>query len=259
MSIFAKLKKYPIKTAFIMLSILYYITTAVVAIVLYILSWVAFILCYPFDKRRVVVHTISKWITDVTFGLPPRMGRDVIGRENIDPKQPYVMVLNHNSMMDIMCPYVLPLIFKWVSKREVYKLPIIGRLLLAHGDIVINRASTKEAMNLVHTKGKEWLAKGASVSIFPEGTRSKDGEIHNFKAGAFILAKDAGVPILPIVLDGTNKMMRKGFFMNWRNHITIKVLPPIPAEEVSERSVKEVMAEVHDKMVDTLAEIRKNK
>ena len=57
-----------------------------------------------------------------------------------------------------------------------------------HGDIVINRASAKEAMQLVHTRGKEWLSKGASVSIFPEGTRSKDGEIHNFKAGAFILA-----------------------------------------------------------------------
>ena len=113
-------------------------------------------------------------------------------------------------------------------------------------------------MNLVHTKGKEWLKKGASVAIFPEGTRSKDREIHNFKAGAFILAKDAGVPILPIVMDNTDKMMRKGFFMNWSNRITIKVLPPIPAEEVSERSVKEVMAEVHDKMVDTLAEIRKN-
>jgi 1-acyl-sn-glycerol-3-phosphate acyltransferase len=112
-------------------------------------------------------------------------------------------------------------------------------------------------MNLVHTKGKEWLSKGASVAIFPEGTRSKDREIHNFKAGAFILAKDAGVPILPIVLDNTDKMMRKGFFMNWSNRITIKVLPPIPAEEVTERSVKEVMAEVHDSMVNTLAEIRK--
>lgn len=112
---------------------------------------------------------------------------------------------------------------------------------------------------MVHDKGKEWLAKGASVSIFPEGTRSRDGEIHNFKAGAFLLAKDAGVPILPIVLDGTNRMVRKGWLMNWRNKITIRVLPPISAEEVEARPVKEVMAEVHDSMVAALAEIRGNK
>jgi 1-acyl-sn-glycerol-3-phosphate acyltransferase len=237
-----------------MLSLLYYITVTIICFVLYLLSWIAFFICYPFDKRRVVVHFISKLITDTVLGI---FGREVIGGENIDRKQPYVIVINHTSMMDIMSLYPLPLVFKWVSKREVYRIPMVGRLLFMHGDIVINRASTKEAMNLVHTKGKEWLSKGASVAIFPEGTRSKDREIHNFKAGAFILAKDAGVPILPIVLDNTDKMMRKGFFMNWSNRITIKVLPPIPAEEVTERSVKEVMAEVHDSMVNTLAEIRK--
>jgi 1-acyl-sn-glycerol-3-phosphate acyltransferase len=238
-----------------MLTFLYYIVILAVALVLYVASFIALVVCYPFDKKRVVVHTLSTWITDAVFGLSG-IKRKVIGMENIDPKATYVMVLNHNSMADIITVYNLPLVFKWVSKKEVYRIPIIGRLLFAHGDIVINRASTKEAMNLVHTKGKEWLKKGASVAIFPEGTRSKDREIHNFKAGAFILAKDAGVPILPIVMDNTDKMMRKGFFMNWSNRITIKVLPPIPAEEVSERSVKEVMAEVHDKMVDTLAEMR---
>ncbi len=240
-----------------MLTLLYFIVILVVAVVLYVASFIALVVCYPFDKKRVVVHKISVWITDAVFGLSG-IKRRVIGMENIDPNASYVMVLNHNSMADIITIYNLPLVFKWVSKREVYRIPIIGRLLFAHGDIVINRASTKEAMNLVHTKGKEWLAKGASVSIFPEGTRSKDREIHNFKAGAFILAKDAGVPILPIVLDNTDKMMRKGFFMNWSNKITIRILPPIPAEEVSKRDIKDVMAEVRTSMVDTLAEIRAN-
>ena len=242
-----------------MLTILYYLVCLIVATVLYVGSFIALVVCYPFDKKRVVVHTLSKWITDVVFGLPPFMKREVIGIENIDPKQAYVMTLNHNSMVDIMSIYNLPLVFKWVSKKEVYRIPIVGRLLYAHGDIVINRASAKEAMQMVHNKGKEWLAKGASVSIFPEGTRSKDGEIHNFKAGAFILAKDAGVPILPVVLDGTNTMVRKGWLLNWRNHITVKVLPPVSAAEVKERDIKEVMADVHDSMVAALAEIRKNK
>lgn len=241
-----------------MLSLLYYLVVIVVALVLYVASFIALVVCYPFDRKRVVVHTLSKWITDTIFGLPPFMKREVIGLENIDPKKAYVMTLNHNSMADIITIYNLPLVFKWVSKKEVYRIPIVGRLLYAHGDIVINRASAKEAMQLVHERGKEWLAKGASVAIFPEGTRSKDGEIHNFKAGAFLLAKDAGAPILPIVLNNTNKMVRKGWMMNWRNHITIKILPPISAEEVAERSVKEVMADVHSSMTEALAGIRKS-
>ena len=242
-----------------MLTILYYLVCLVAATVLFVASFIALVVCYPFDKKRVVVHTLSKWITDVVFGLPIFMKREVIGLENIDPKKAYVMVLNHNSMVDIMSIYNLPLVFKWVSKKEVYRIPIVGQLLFAHGDIVINRASTKEAMQLVHTRGLEWLKKGACVSIFPEGTRSKDGEIHNFKSGAFILAKEAGVPILPIVLDGTNTMVRNGWLMNWRNKITTRVLPPVSAEDVQNRDIKDVMAEVRENMVETLAEIRKNK
>jgi 1-acyl-sn-glycerol-3-phosphate acyltransferase len=242
-----------------MLTILYYLVCLVAATVLFVASFIALVVCYPFDKKRVVVHTLSKWITDVIFGLPIFMKREVIGLENIDPRKAYVMVLNHNSMVDIISIYNLPLIFKWVSKKEVYRIPIVGQLLFAHGDIVINRASAKEAMQLVHTRGLEWLKKGACVSIFPEGTRSKDGEIHNFKAGAFVLAKDAGVPILPIVLDGTNTMVRNGWLMNWRNKITIRILPPVSAEDVVNRDIKDVMTEVRDNMVATLADIRASK
>ena len=242
-----------------MLTILYYLVCLVAATVLFIASFIALVVCYPFDKKRVVVHRLSKWITDVVFGLPIFMKREVIGLENIDPHKAYVMVLNHNSMVDILSIYNLPLVFKWVSKKEVYRIPIVGQLLYAHGDIVINRASAKEAMQLVHTRGLEWLKKGASVSIFPEGTRSKDGEIHNFKAGAFILAKDAGVPILPIVLDGTTTMVHKGWLMNWRNKITIRILPPVTADEVQNRDIKDIMSQVREDMVETLAEIRKSK
>ena len=241
-----------------MLSFLFYIFVFVWSSLIYVVTFIALPLCYPFDKKRFVVHKLSKWLTDSFFGFGLVMKRKVEGIENLDPNGTYVMVLNHNSMVDILSIYNLPLVFKWVSKKEVYRIPIVGRLLLAHGDIVINRASTKEAMQLVHTRGKQWLAKGASVAIFPEGTRSKDGEILNFKAGAFILAKDAEVPILPIVLEGTDRVARKGFFMNWSNRITIKILPPVSKQDVVERPIKEVMAEVHDSMVEALAEIRKN-
>ena len=243
-----------------MLSFLFYIFVFVWSSLIYVVTFIALPVCYPFDKKRYIIHTFSGWITHTVFGLSPWMKREVIGIENIDPNERYVITFNHNSMVDILTPYKIPLVFKWVSKREVYKIPMVGRLLYMHGDIVINRSSPKEAMQFVHTKGMAWLKKGASVSIFPEGTRSKDGEIHNFKAGAFILAKDAGVPILPVVVEGTDTMRRKGSpWMNWRNRVTIKVLPPVSKERVAEASIKEVMAEVHETMVNTLAELRREK
>ena len=107
--------------------------------------------------------------------------------------------------------------------------------------------------------GKLWISRGASVAVFPEGTRSKDGEIHRFKAGAFTLAKEAGVEILPVVLDGTKTLIKKNALFNWGNRITIRVLPPVSAGRVAAAETHELMQEVHDAMCAALAEIRNKK
>ena len=223
----------------------------------FIVSWIVLAVCYPFDKARKAVHWCSKMICMFFWKVPPTWKQRVEGLEHIDPNKSYVITINHQSMADIISLYFLPLNFRWVSKEEVFRIPYIGPLLIAHGDIPIQRGRATEAMAKVVNDGKMWISRGASIAIFPEGTRSKDGQIHNFKAGAFILAKDAGVPILPIVLDGTTTLTKHGI-VNFRNKITIRVLPPIPAKEVVERDIKDVMAEVHTTMVDTLAEIRAN-
>ena len=107
--------------------------------------------------------------------------------------------------------------------------------------------------------GKLWISRGASVAVFPEGTRSKDGEIHRFKAGAFTLAREAGVEILPVVLDGTKTLIRKNAMFNWGNRITIRVLPPVPAAKVVSTETHVLMEEVHDAMSAALAQIRNRK
>ena len=104
-----------------------------------------------------------------------------------------------------------------------------------------------------------WIARGASVAVFPEGTRSKDGEIHRFKAGAFTLAKEAGADILPVVLDGTKSLIGPKGLFDWRNRITIRVLPPVPAGEVASADTHELMRRVHDYMCAALADIRNNR
>ena len=242
-----------------MLSALYYIFLVLLCTVFMILSAVALVVCYPFDRSRRVVHELSRILVRIFFFIPLRWRQRVEGREHIDRKRPYVIVINHNTVIDIPALYYLPLNFRWVSKREVFKVPFFGQFLVLHGDICIDRGRAAEALEQMVRKGRMWIGRGASVAIFPEGTRSKDGEIHRFKAGAFTLAREAGVDILPVVMDGTRTLIRKNLLFNWGNRITIRVLPPIPAERVSATDPHELMAEVHDSMCAALADIRQKR
>lgn len=240
-----------------MFSLLFAVYCLAIVTIFMVLSALALVICYPFDKQRKAVHWCSKILCMCFWYAPITWKRRISGKENIDPSQPYVIVINHNSMVDILSLYFLPLVFRWVSKREVFRIPWIGEYLYLHGDIAIERGSA-EAMIKVREQGKMWLGKGASVAIFPEGTRSKDGEIHRFKQGAFILAKEAGVPILPVVFDGTTTVFRRDrkWLFNWHEVLTVRALKPISAEEVASREASELASLTHDMMVEALAEIR---
>ena len=241
-----------------MLTFLFGIYTFIICLVMEIVSLVAFVLTYPFDKQRKVVHELSRALVYMFVMVPPFWKRRVEGLEHIEKGKPYVIVINHQSMVDIMMLYLVPMIFRWVSKREVYRIPFIGRFLMLHGDIAIDRKQGSKAMRKVMEQGKMWLGRGVSVAMFPEGTRSKDGEIHRFKAGAFALAKDAGVAILPVIMDGSASMMKPSKMINWRNEFVIRVLPPVAAERVAATEQNELMEQVRETMVETLAEMRRN-
>lgn len=238
-----------------MLSILFYLFTLLQVSFWFVVSIIVLGVTYPFDKSRRWVHECSRYICKCLFDLP-RLKRTIDGVENIEMGKSYVMVMNHNSGVDIFAAYKIPLNFRWVSKREVFRVPFMGPLLTIHGDIPIERGNPSEALAKVLSLGKLWLGRGASVAIFPEGTRSKTGEINRFKMGAFNLAKEANVEILPIVMTGTNKMFRKGWLMNWRNRVAIRVMKPISVEEVAATDVKDMAQRVRESMIDELAKLR---
>ena len=186
-----------------MLSALYYVFLVLLCTVFMILSAVALVVCYPFDRGRRVVHELSRILVRIFFFIPLRWRQRVEGRELIDRRKQYVIVINHNTVIDIPTLYYLPLNFRWVSKREVFRVPFFGQYLVLHGDICIDRGRAAEALEQMVRKGRMWISRGASVAIFPEGTRSKDGEIHRFKAGALAPAREAGGGGPPGVLWGT--------------------------------------------------------
>ncbi len=242
-----------------MLSCIYYLFLASLCLVFMLLSAVALVVCYPFDRARRTVHELSRILVRIFFAIPPRWCQRRIGMEYVDRNKSYVIVLNHSAMTDIPALYYVPLNFRWVSKREVFAIPFFGQFLMLHGDICIDRGRAAEALEQMVREGRKWIARGASVAIFPEGTRSKDGEIHRFKAGAFTLAKEAGVEILPVVLDGTPTLVKRNRMFNWGNRITLRVLPPVPVEEVRATETHALMERVRARMCTALAEIRNEK
>ncbi len=238
-----------------MLSLVYYLILAVLCTLFLIVSALVLLVAWPFDPARRAVHELSRVLVRIFFFIPPLWRTRVTGLEHIDRRKSYVIVINHRAMTDIPALYHLPLNFRWVSKREVFRIPFFGQFLMVHGDICIDRGRAAEAMEQLLRDGRKWIDRGASVAIFPEGTRSKDGAIHRFKAGAFTLAHEAGVEVLPVVMHGTNTMVRKNRLFNWRNTLTINVLEPRSAAG----DPKELAVEVHDAMAATLEKIQNSK
>ena len=240
-----------------MLTLIFAVYTIVVLTFFFILSFVALIVCYPFDKRRRVVHELSRWLCFSWWYAPFTWRRKISGLENVDKNKPYVIVINHNSMVDILALYFLPLNFRWVSKREVFRMPYIGPLLTIHGDIAIDRKNGADSLRKVIEQGKMWAGRGASIAMFPEGTRSKSGEISRFKQGAFSLAKEAGIDILPVVMHGTRTVLNKWYLVNWRNELKVSVLPAISAEEVAATPMPELIEKTRTMMCEEYEKIRK--
>ncbi len=127
----------------------------------------------------------------------------VSGLEKLNPQQSYVFLLNHQSMFDIFAVYGwLPVIFKWMIKAEIRKIPFIGKACESAGHVFINRSSPIAAKQSLE-RAEAQLKNGVSLVIFPEGTRTKTGEIGVFKRGAFRVATDLSLPIVPVTIRGS--------------------------------------------------------
>jgi 1-acyl-sn-glycerol-3-phosphate acyltransferase len=133
------------------------------------------------------------------------------------------VVSNHESFADILLISHLPCEMKWLSKVEIMRIPVLGWDMYLAGDIPVERGTARSAVKAMH-RCQEVLKKKVSVIIFPEGTRSDSGEMLPFKDGAFRLAIDAGVPILPLVVSGTRTALRKHDWRVGRVNAVVKVL-----------------------------------
>ena len=179
----------------------------------------------------------------------PMLRIKIVGKENMNKKTPYMMCSNHRGMLDIPLLNTLNLNMRWVAKRELYKMPFIGLVIKMRDDIAIDRGDTSSA-KMMFRRCKFEVARGISVAIFPEGTRSEDGKMHEFKDGAFIAAKMSGAPILPVVTYGTWEMGNiKKSGKKLPITLLVSILPEISAEKVKSTPTKELTKYVYEIML----------
>jgi 1-acyl-sn-glycerol-3-phosphate acyltransferase len=193
----------------------------------------------PFDRRKVALHRLTCFWAAIFTWCNPMWPIQVIGREKIDPNEAYVMVANHQSLLDIFVLYRLFCHFKWVSKIENFRIPIIGWNMRLNEYIELKRGDPASIATMLRAC-RETLGSGNSIMMFPEGTRSHDGELRKFKPGAFELARDTRRPLLPIVVHGTaSALPKKGLILRGRHQIRIEVLDAIAYESFADQSTEE--------------------
>jgi len=222
-------------------------------------SFVIFCLTAPFDPGRYAAGRFLRLLGVLSVKLNPLWKFSVSGHLISDPRRPYVAVSNHESYADIFLISHLPWEMKWLSKETMFKIPCFGWMMRMGGDIQIVRGERSSVVRAMKD-ARDRLSKKVSVMIFPEGTRSRDGNLLPFKEGAFRLAIETQSPILPMAVAGTRDCMAKGTFRFQSARARVKVLPPIDVAGLTMNDVgalrdrtRALIAEARAALVEELA------
>lgn len=175
----------------------------------------------------------------------------VTGTEKLDAEKPYIFAANHQSQFDILALQgFLGIDFRWLAKKELFKVPIWGPAMRKAGYIPVDRSRGRQALKSLGEAAQK-IAAGTSVIIFPEGTRTKDGKMQDFKAGAMVLAIKSGVDIVPVAIKGTYEILPKGKLLMKPGTVTIRVGNPIATKNRTSKD-KHALAKILQEEVTEL-------
>lgn len=185
------------------------------------------VLSFPWDRRRVVLHLYSCFWATLYIWVNPFWRVQVEGRTKLPWRGAAVLVSNHASLIDILVVFLVYRPFKWVSKIENFKLPFIGWNMTLNQYVPLVRGD-RESVERMMVTCRDYLRRDIPLMIFPEGTRSRTGELQAFKNGAFQLAAEAGCPLFPIAVTGTAEALPKhGLILKKKMHARVVVLDPL--------------------------------
>jgi 1-acyl-sn-glycerol-3-phosphate acyltransferase len=203
------------------------------------------VIMLPFTGDRVVNRTVLVWWARFnSFMIPMRV--TVTGRENIEKNQSYVIVSNHQSLVDsILLVGWIGVDVKWVMKSELRKVPVWGWAAEKGGQILIDRSNPKAAYESLRNAESK-IEGGTSIVVIPEGTRSRTGQLGEFKKGAFWLAHNLNLPVLPITLLNTRNILPPDTLDLFPGRVTMKIYPPVDVSEYGEESLGRLISDVRD-------------
>ncbi len=188
------------------------------------------------------------WARVNALAAPARVR--VTGRDQFDPNQSYVVVANHQSHFDILAIYGwLGIDFRWVMKMELRKVPVLGLACEKLGHVYIDRGNHQRAQASINA-AKQQLQNGTSIFFFPEGTRSLDGRLLPFKKGAFKLAKELQLPILPVTITGSHEILPAKTLNLFPGAVDIIIHAPIAVDENS--CEETLLAQAREKIASRL-------
>ncbi|MCL4538045.1 MAG: 1-acyl-sn-glycerol-3-phosphate acyltransferase [Bacteroidetes bacterium] len=222
-----------------------FILGATAAAIMTIVFAVLYLISFPFDSRNRVFSFIAYYWSRAVFmatGVKVR----TVGLEKIDLSKPYVYVSNHASLFDIIAVVVgISRHIRFVAKKEIMRVPIFG-LAVSRANIMVDRKSGLDGARSLENAARR-ISRGDSFILFAEGTRTRDGKLQPFKRGAFSLAIEAGVPVVPLTILGSYDIMRKGSLTVHGGTISIVVDPAIDVSEYRGRQgAFALMRRVHD-------------
>jgi 1-acyl-sn-glycerol-3-phosphate acyltransferase len=222
-------------------------------------TFIVWLLVLPFDRERSIVHWMLIYLAVIISYSVPIWKIKIEGRKKVLPGSNYVIISNHQSILDILLLNCLRYRFKWISKIENTKVPLLGWYLKMADYITVNRGD-KDSKEKMMVEAYRCLKKGISIMIFPEGTRSADREISFFKRGAFQLAISAGTPILPVLIDGTGGVLPKhGLIFGGFHRITIRIFDPVMPGSFGTDNSDELALKFREMMTGELKMLRSEK
>jgi 1-acyl-sn-glycerol-3-phosphate acyltransferase len=200
---------------------------AISCVVFYCIAVLIRVLTLPFDRNGKLLHLYSCFWGAQYYYMSPFWRFTVENRHYIPWNKAAVLVSNHGSLGDILVLFGLYRPFKWVSKASVFKVPFLGWNMSLNRYVGLKRGD-RESIAKMMSECEEWLDRGVPILLFPEGTRSEDGNIKPFKDGAFRLSLNKQCPIIPIVVIGTERTLPKhGFLLQVKAECIVRVLPPV--------------------------------
>jgi 1-acyl-sn-glycerol-3-phosphate acyltransferase len=187
---------------------------------------IAFITGFFNPYSKLINSCARYWAKTILLSAGTRL--EITGLENIDSTKNYVIMANHQSQFDILALYsIIPLTARFIAKKELYKVPVFGWILSTTGMIKIDRSNREKAIQSLNDALATIKRERVSLIVFPEGTRSLDGNIHNFKKGGFIIAIKGKIPIIPVSISGSLNISKKNSFKISRGRIKVFIDQPL--------------------------------